>query len=94
MTQTLSSGFKEEGYELRNMIFNFEPIVRVKKSIPQMTMLNVINDIGSSMGLWLGFSIYSVFKMLQFASYAWGHKKVMATYNYRHLGNLLFNFAG
>ena len=49
-----------------------------------MTMLNVINDIGSSMGLWLGFSTYSGFKMLQYASYAWGNNKVMATYNDHH----------
>ena len=41
-----------------------------------MTLLNVINDIGSSMGLWLGVSTYSVFKMLQSVSYALGNEKV------------------
>ena len=80
MSKRLSSGFKEKNRTLRHMLLNFGPIVRVKKDIPKMTMLNVINDIGSSMGLWLGFSTYSTFKMLQYASYAWGNKKVMATY--------------
>ena len=83
MSKRLSSGFKERGNVLRNLLLNFEPIVRVKKSIPQMTILNVINDIGSSVGLWLGFSTYSVFKMLQSASYAWSYKKV-DTYNHQH----------
>ena len=62
---------------LRNLVLNFGPIVRVQKSIRKMTMLNVINDIGSSMGLWLGLSTYSIFKMLQSASSAWGNKKVV-----------------
>ena len=76
MSKRLSSGFRERTYVLRNILLNFEPIVRVQKSIPKMTMLNVINDIGSSMGLWLGVSTYSVFKMLQSVSYAWGNEKV------------------
>ena len=29
------------------------------------------------MGLWLGFSAYSVFKMVQSASYAWGSEEVV-----------------
>ena len=72
----LSSKFKEKNL-LRNLLLNFKPTVRVKKSIPKMTLLNVINDIGSSMGLWLGVSTYSVFKMLQSVSYAWGNEKVV-----------------
>ena len=84
VSKRLSSGFKEKSLKLRQILLNFGPIVRVKKEIPKMTMLNVINDIGSSMGLWLGFSTYSGFKMLQYASYAWSNKKVMATHNDHH----------
>ena len=82
-SKQLSPGFKERRYMLRNLVLNFGPIVRVQKSIRKMTMLNVINDIGSSMGLWLGLSTYSIFKMLQSASSAWGNKKV-ATFNQHH----------
>ena len=99
MARRLSSGFKERGSVLRNLLLNFEPLVRVRKSIPKMTMLNVINDIGSSMGLWLGLSTYSIFKMLQSASSAWGTNKV-ATFNQlhdhpynQHHGDLLYNLA-
>ena len=77
MSKRLTSGFKEKRKRLRYLLLNFEPTARVKKSIPKMTMLNVINDIGSSMGLWLGVSTYSVFKMLQSVSYAWGNEKVV-----------------
>ena len=73
---------------LRNLVLNFGSIVRVQKSIRKMTMLNVINDIGSSMGLWLGLSTYSIFKMLQSASSAWGNKKV-ATFNQHHVDLLI-----
>ena len=90
VSKRLSSGSKENNDFLRTLILNFGPIVSLQKSIPTMTMLNVINDIGSSMGLWLGFSTYSIFKMLLLASYAWTNKKVAANnhqyhpYNHHH----------
>ena len=104
MSKRLSSGFRERTYVLRNILLNFEPIVRVQKSIPKMTMLNVINDIGSSMGLWLGLSTYSIFEMLQSALSGWANKKVTTfnhpynqhhdhPYNNLHHGDLLCNVA-
>ena len=44
--------------------FNFQPTVIVTRSIPKVTTVNVINDIGSSLGLWLGASAFSIFKMI------------------------------
>ena len=44
--------------------FNFQPIVIVTRSIPKVTTVNVINDIGSSLRLWLGASAFSIFKMI------------------------------
>ena len=49
------------------VILNFLPTVQVTKSIPKVTFVTVINDIGSSMGLWLGASVFSIFKMVQTA---------------------------
>ena len=39
--------------------------IQVTQSIPKVTFMTVINDIGSSLGLWLGASIFSIFKMIQ-----------------------------
>ena len=36
----------------------------VTRSIPKVTVVNVVNDIGSSLGLWLGASAFSIFKMI------------------------------
>ena len=44
--------------------FNFQPTVIVKRSIPKVTVVSVANDIGSSLGLWLGASAFSIFKMI------------------------------
>ena len=44
--------------------FNFQPTVIVTRSIPKVTVVNVVNDIGSSLGLWLGASAFSIFKMI------------------------------
>ena len=44
--------------------FNFQPTVIVKRSIPKVTVVSVVNDIGSSLGLWLGASAFSIFKMI------------------------------
>ena len=49
--------------------FNFQPVVQVTKSIPKVTFMNVINDAGSSSGLWLGASVFSIFKMFQTGSF-------------------------
>ena len=41
--------------------FVFSAHVSVSESIPKLTILSVINDLGSSMGLWLGVSLYTIF---------------------------------
>ena len=64
VSKRLSTGFKQKNLPLRNLVFNFDPVASVRRTIPKMTMLDVINDIGSSMGLWLGLGVAQVtFKM-------------------------------
>ena len=41
--------------------FVFSSHVPVSESIPKLTLLSVINDLGSSAGLWLGVSLATVF---------------------------------
>ena len=45
-----------------NLIFMFNPTVIMTKSIMKTSLFDVINNIGSSMGLWLGISIFSIFQ--------------------------------
>ena len=63
-----SSNYTNNAVKVSKMvILNFRPTVQVTKSIPKMSFVTVINDIGSSMGLWLGASVFSIFKMVQAA---------------------------
>ena len=41
---------------------NFNPDVRMTKSILKTDTFDVLNNIGSSMGFWLGCSIFSIFQ--------------------------------
>ena len=41
---------------------NFDPNVRMTKSILKTGTFDVLNNIGSSMGFWLGCSIFSIFQ--------------------------------
>ena len=57
-------------YELPDMFgdikiasLNFDKTVSVTRSIRKIQGLTVMNDIGSSMGLWLGMSVFTIFQM-------------------------------
>ena len=68
VSEMASSNYTNNADNVSNtVILNFLPTVQVTKSIPKVTFVTVINDIGSSMGLWLGASVFSIFKMVQTA---------------------------
>ena len=66
-----SSNYTNADMVSKTVILNFRPTVQVTKSIPKMSFVTVINDIGSSMGLWLGASVFSIFKMVKAAPAQW-----------------------
>ena len=68
VSEMASSNYTNADKVSPTVILNFLPTVQVTKSIPKVTFVTVINDIGSSMGLWLGASVFSIFKMVQTAS--------------------------
>ena len=47
------------------LVFNFNPTVQVTQSIEKVTLISLFNDFGSSMGLWLGISVFSIFEMVK-----------------------------
>ena len=57
--------------------FNLQPSVQVIKSIPKVTFLDLINNVGSSSGLWIGASMFSLFEMFQAASMFCFHSTVI-----------------
>ena len=46
------------------MTLNFIPTVRITRSVEKLTPVSLLNDFGSSMGLWLGISVFSMFEMV------------------------------
>jgi hypothetical protein len=62
-TQTTFTGLERHNTSV--VSFVFKSLIAVKKSVPKLTILSVINDLGSSMGLWLGASLYTVFELLR-----------------------------
>ena len=67
VSEMASSNYNNADNVSNTVVLNFRPTVLVTKSIPKVTFVTVINDIGSSMGLWLGASVFSIFKMVQAA---------------------------
>ena len=51
------------GYYTSTIDINFNPIIKTTKSILKTDVMDVINNVGSSMGLWLGFSTFSIFQI-------------------------------
>ena len=47
------------------VVFNFHPSVQITRSILKVSFVDMINNIGSSLGLWLGASAFSIYKMIQ-----------------------------
>ena len=45
-----TSDFKDRPHALRNLLLNFKPMVEVQRSIQKKSVLDVITDIGGSMG--------------------------------------------
>ena len=43
--------------------FNFNPTVKVFRSVKKVPLVSLFNDFGSSMGLWLGISVFSIYDM-------------------------------
>ena len=50
VSKRISNGPKHKTHPLKYLVFNFKPIVGVKRSIQKKTLLDVITDIGGSMG--------------------------------------------
>ena len=71
VSEMASSNYTNADKVSPTVILNFRPTVQVTKSIPKVTFVTVINDIGSSMGLWLGASVFSIFKMVKAAPAQW-----------------------
>ena len=71
VSEMASSNYTNADMVSKTVILNFRPTVQVTKSIPKVTFVTVINDIGSSMGLWLGASVFSIFKMVKAAPAQW-----------------------
>ena len=71
VSEMASSNYTNPDKVSPRVILNFRPTVQVTKSIPKMSFVTVINDIGSSMGLWLGASVFSIFKMVKAAPAQW-----------------------
>ena len=55
----------ESGKNQTLLLFNFNPTVQVTQSIEKVTLISLFNDFGSSMGLWLGISVFSIFEMVK-----------------------------
>ena len=54
---------KEYQRGLKIVAFNFNPSVKVFRSIEKIPLVSLLNDFGSSMGLWLGVSVFSIYDM-------------------------------
>ena len=69
LTVAINSHLKEAVYSSSitrtRVILNFNPKVTVTQSILEITLFDVINNIGSSMGLWIGISVFSTFKTIR-----------------------------
>ena len=50
------------GLGTTTLAFNVNPTVIMTRSIMKTSLFDVINNVGSSMGLWLGISIFSIFQ--------------------------------
>ena len=53
--------------QLQAVAFVFGSQVELVQSLPKLTVLSVINDIGSSLGLWLGISLYTIYELVTLA---------------------------
>ena len=51
------------GYKV--VALNFNPTVQVTRSVEKVPLVSLFNDFGSSMGLWLGISVFSIFEMVE-----------------------------
>ena len=51
-------------FKATRLSFNVNPTVIMARSIMKTSLFDVINNIGSSMGLWLGISIFALFQSL------------------------------
>ena len=63
ITSKLKSHFKVNLYNETVVNVNFNPSVMVTKSILKTSPFDLINNMGSSMGLWLGISVFSIFQI-------------------------------
>ena len=66
ITERISGASKDKGKYypgLRVVTFNFNPLVKVLRSVKKKTLVSLFNDFGSSMGLWLGISVFSIYDM-------------------------------
>jgi hypothetical protein len=62
-THTTFHGLKQRNNKMVSFVFKSH--ITVKKSVQKLSILSVINDLGSTMGLWLGASLYTVFDLLR-----------------------------
>ena len=51
--------------DYQEIILNINPDIITYKSIMKTSLFDVVNNIGSSLGLWLGFSIFAIFQAMK-----------------------------